>query len=53
MEHQLLYRIKGTKGLSRLETMPSVLLRKVLRLLDDEVDEICPSLASKLLAASM
>jgi hypothetical protein len=47
------YRNKRSTGLSRLETLPSVLLRKINFLLDDEVDEICLSLTSKVLAATM
>jgi hypothetical protein len=48
---QILYRNKRTTGLSRLETLPSFLLRKIYCLLDDELDEICLSLTSKGLAA--
>jgi hypothetical protein len=47
------YQNKRSTGLSRLETLPSILLRKISLLLDDEVDEICLSLASKGVAATM
>jgi hypothetical protein len=51
MEHQLVYRNKSRGPISS-RNHPPALLRKVLLLLD-EVDEICPSLTFKALAASV
>lgn len=48
-----MYRNKKTTSLSRLETLPSILLRKINRLLDNEVDKICLSLTSKALGATV
>jgi hypothetical protein len=44
MRQQIVYQNKRSTGLSRLETLPSILLRKINLLLDDEVDEIRLSL---------
>ena len=50
---QIVYSNGRATGLSRLETLPSSLLRRISLLLDDEVDQVCLSLTSKVLAASM
>ena len=50
---QIVYSNGRATGLSRLETLPSSLLRRISLLLDNEVDQVCLSLTSKVLAASM
>jgi hypothetical protein len=49
---KIVYRNRRMKDLSRLETLPAVLLRKINDLLD-KVDEVCLSLTSKALGASI